>query len=150
MVAQKIRTAHLPKHNYGDFKKKAEEFFNVMFLCLEDRQWDAAVLNGVHAAISITDAILVNKKEIKSISQRHEDAVGLLKQEFTAKELAGQNHRLSRVLNFKNLVSYQPIILGEAAARDFAKNVERYFGWAKKCYHKGENSYDKNSTGLHE
>lgn len=132
MVAQKIRTTHLPRHNYSDFKKKAEEFFNVMFLCMEDGQWDAAVLNGVHAAISMTDAVLVNKKEIKSTSQRHEDVVDLLKQEFTAKELVGQNNRLSRILNFKNLVSYQPIILGEAEARDFAKNVERYFEWAKK------------------
>lgn len=132
MVAQKIRTTHLPKHNYGDFKKKAEEFFNVMFICLEDGQWDAAVLTGVHAAISMTDAVLVNKKEIKSISPRHEDAVDLLKQELTSKELDGQNNRLSRILNFKNLVSYQPIILSEKEAREFAKNVEHYFEWAKK------------------
>ncbi len=132
MAAQNIKTVELPKHHYKDYLRKAEEFFNVMHTCLDDERWDAAVLNGVHSSISITDALLVNKAGIRSISQRHDDTVELLKQYIPKDELAGQHSRLSKILNFKGRVSYQPIIMDEAKAREFAKGVERYFEWAKK------------------
>lgn len=132
MTAHKIQTATLPRHHYKDYQKKASEFLSVMQICLNDGQWDAAVLNGVHAAISITDALLVFRSGIRSISQKHDDAVTLLHQYIPSKKLGGQDVRLSRILNLKSIVSYQPVVMSESKARQFAKDVERYFEWASK------------------
>lgn len=132
MAAHKIQTATLPRHHYRDYQKKGTEFLSVMQICLNDGQWDAVVLNGVHAAISITDAFLVFRSGIRSTSQKHDDTVVLVRQHIPSKELGGHDVRLSRILNFKNLVSYQPVVMNESKARQFAKDVERYFEWASK------------------
>lgn len=132
MSAVKLKTTDVPRYHSQDYQKKAEEFLSVMRMCMEDRQWDAAVLNGVHACISITDALLVYKEEIRCISERHEDVVTLLKQTISAKLRDGQDARLSRILGYKHLVSYLPIKLDVGKATEFAKSVERYFDWARK------------------
>lgn len=132
MAAHKIQTATLPRHHYKDYRQKASEFLKVMLICLNDGQWDAAVLNGVHAAISVTDALLVFRGGVRSVSQKHDDVVILLRQNISSKELNGHDARLSRILNFKSLVSYQPVVMNESKARQFAKDVERYFEWASK------------------
>jgi len=82
MNARKIKSVTLPKSDAFSYLKKAKQFFHVMQFCTLDEEWDAAILNGVHAAISITDAILVQRAGIHSISQRHEDAAILLQQHF--------------------------------------------------------------------
>ncbi len=131
MTPKIIKTAVLSKDKAKNYLNKAEQFYYVMQICAVDKEWDAATLNGVHAAISITDALLVWRAGIHSISPKHDDAAVLLRQHFSKEELHNNDSRLTKILTFKNLISYQPEQITEAKGIVFAKDVERYFEWGK-------------------
>ena len=80
MAAQRFRTTDVPTPKYVDFREKGLQFFAVMRLCFQDREWDAAFLNGVHAAISLADAVTVYRIGKRSTSQSHSDVAALLRQ----------------------------------------------------------------------
>ena len=131
MTPKNIKTVSVSKDKAKNYLNKAEQFYYVMKICALDKEWDAATLNGVHAAISITDALLVWHTGIHSISSKHEDAAILLRQHFQKEELNNNDSRLTKILTFKSLISYQPDQMTEIKALNFVKDVERYFEWAK-------------------
>lgn len=131
MTPKNIKIVSVSKDKAKNYLNKAEQFYYVMKICALDKEWDAATLNGVHSAISITDALLVWRAGIHSISSKHDDAAVLLRQHFSKEELGNNDSRLLKILTFKNFISYQPEQMTEAKALSFVKDVERYFEWAK-------------------
>lgn len=131
MVAKKIKTTSVSKENYSNYLGKAKQFYSTMMMSLADREWDTVLLLGVHAAISITDALLVFHVGKRSISKAHQDAVSLLIQSFPNKDGIRQNaNRLSQILNEKHKIEYEPRRFTEKEAYHFAKSVERYLNWS--------------------
>ena len=133
MAAKKIQTTHVPKVHYADYLGKARQFHGVMLTSLEDSDWDSVLLPGVHAVISLTDALLIFHAGRRSISQSHQDVVSLLVQSLPDKEDVRQNaNRLSQLLNEKHSVEYEPRRFTEKEALEFSKKVDRYFEWVLK------------------
>lgn len=132
-MAQEIKTTNLPQTEHSSYKAKARQFFNVMKMCLADKEWDAVLLNGVHAAISMNDALCIFLSGKRSISKMHQDAVKLLMQVSPHSEESKKNaHRLADILNLKHHVEYEPRRFAEKEARDFSNKVERFFSWVEK------------------
>lgn len=102
-----------------------------MKICLEDGEWDAVLLNGLHAAISMNDALCVLKTGRRSASKFHQDAVILLGQACPSEEGRKNVGRLAEILNFKNAIEYEARRFSEAEARDFAVKVERFISWVE-------------------
>lgn len=133
MTPKKIKTTQVQKSEYSDFLNKAKQFYDVMVSCLQNEEWDAVVLQGVHASISATDALLCFKVQIKSISKNHQDVTRLLKESMPSNEDVKKNaDRLSQILNFKHAAEYESKRFTEREAYDFVKFVERYFQWIEK------------------
>ena len=132
-MARTISTAIVPKQEYAAYRAKALQFFTVMKLCLQDQEWDAVLLNGVHAAISMNDALTVFRLGQRSASKSHQDATILLSH-VVAKEKHGKQQvaHLSRILNYKNLVEYEPRRFSAREAVEFAKQVDRFFTWVQE------------------
>lgn len=104
-----------------------------MMICLQDHEWDTVLLLGVHAAICITDALLIFHVGKRSISKSHQDTMYLLIQSLPDKEDVRQNsNRLSQILNEKHSIEYESRRFTEKEARDFVKKVERYFVWVEQ------------------
>ena len=57
---------------------KAEQFNETARDAFQKGNWNAVGLNAVHAAISANDAITVYFKKLRSVSDKHSDAVNLL------------------------------------------------------------------------
>lgn len=133
-MTKKINTADVSRGEYRDYRSKGLQFFNVMKICLQDREWDAVLLNGVHAAISLSDAITTFKLGKRSTAKSHRDAVILLSQAVAQSVEGGRNaDRLGEILNCKHSAEYESRRSTEREARDFAKLVERFAEWAQKC-----------------
>lgn len=130
-MAKTVKQTAVPKYLYANYLKKARQFHAVMGFCFQDREWDAVLLNGLHACISLTDAVLVFQSGIRSISSNHQDAVRLLDQCLNKDpEINKQRTRLSQIIDEKNKVSYESKLYNEKEAKKFRDQVIRYFEWA--------------------
>lgn len=130
-MATKVNTTTVPKSEYKSFQEKANQFFNVMNMCLNDHEWDAVLLNGLHAAMSINDALCVFRLGLRSISKMHQDAVRLLIQAVSTEDGKKNAHRLAEILNLKHTVEYEPRRFTENEARQFATKVDRFKNWVE-------------------
>lgn len=114
-----------------DYLAKGTQFLGVMRLCLEDREWDAVLLNGTHAAISLNDALCSRKLGKRSTGESHQGTVNLLKQACPTEEGKKNARRLQEVLSWKNLVEYESRRITEDEARKFSTQVHRLADWIK-------------------
>ena len=131
-MSRQIQTTVVPKNEYKNYWEKGNQFYNVMIMCLQDSEWDAVLLNGVHACISANDALAVFYLGKRSISKSHQDATQLLLQAPLKEEGRKNAARLSEILNLKHQIEYEPRRFTEKDAHDFAKKVERFILWAKE------------------
>jgi HEPN domain-containing protein len=132
MTAKQISFVDVPKAEYRNFRDKGLQFFSVMKSCLQDGDWDAVLLNGVHAAISLSDAMTVFVLGRRSSGKSHLDASGLLSQAVSQESEGRRNaDRLAQILNWKHDAEYEPKRASEREAYDFAKIVERFVEWVR-------------------
>lgn len=131
-MVKKIKTTEVSKSDYKNYRGKGLELFSVMRMCLEDRQWDAVLVNGIHSVISLNDALCVFKLGKRSTSQSHQDAAILLGQACPEEEGRKNTRRLSEILNEKNEIEYLPKRFTEKEARSFSTKIERFVNWAEK------------------
>ncbi|MBF0103786.1 MAG: hypothetical protein HQM16_00535 [Deltaproteobacteria bacterium] len=131
-MVTKVNTVAVIKNEYKSYKKKADQFFAVMNMCLEDREWDAVFLNGLHAVISISDALCVFQLGQRSTGRSHTDASKLLQQAYPTAEGKKRAGQFFEMINIKNEVEYTPRLFQEGEARTFSLKVSRFIEWAVK------------------
>ena len=71
----KLKTRSVNKHLYKNYLKKAEEFMNACNDSFLKEDWNAAVINAIHAGISASDALTIFFKGVRHAGERHEDVV---------------------------------------------------------------------------
>ena len=133
MAPKKIPAVNVEKGQHIDYQRKALQFFNVMKICLQDGEWDAVLLNGIHASISMNDALTIFRLGKRSSGKSHQEATILLSQVVAGQEEGKKNvTRLSQILDAKNAVEYESRRFSEREARYFAQQVERFVEWVEK------------------
>lgn len=133
MIAKKIKSAIVAKDDAINYLKRARELLASMRSNLAVSQWSAAVIDGVHAAISANDSLTVAYSGKRCISSNHVDAVEFLKQSLP-KNLMPDLQRLKKIISIKSHVEYGPSLTTEKEALDVAKDVERFMAWAEKVF----------------
>jgi len=131
MAAKKIKTERIEKSKYSVFLKKAEDFFDAMHQAYLSNNWNAAGLAAVHCAISSNDALLVYFRSVRSISDKHLDAIELLR---SCQEIDGIDDlvsRLRRIIGKKNLIEYEARPFFQTEAEDITKHTERFYNRVK-------------------
>ncbi|MDP2600328.1 MAG: hypothetical protein Q8P84_06305 [Deltaproteobacteria bacterium] len=130
-MVKQVPTKNVQKSEYKDYQSKGKQFFDVMLVCLQDEEWDAVLLNGIHACISFNDAITTLYLGKRSAGKSHQDCAHLLLQALASPEAKRNADRLIEIINLKNLVEYEPRRFTQTAAHDFSKKVERFVHWAQ-------------------
>lgn len=133
MTAKKVKSAFVEKSNAANYKQRAKELLESMRNNLIMENWNAAVIDGVHAAISINDALTVAFSGRRSTADSHVDAAELLKQSLPS-EMATEDKRLRRILYVKSHVEYGPSLVTRKNAEEVSRDVERFFAWAEHVY----------------
>lgn len=133
MTAKKIKTSEVKKGDASNYWKRSQELLESMRNNLIMENWNAAVIDGVHSAISANDALTVAIIGKRSASNDHMDAAELLKQSISANPslIIG---RLRRILYVKSHVEYGSSLVSPKEAQRVAQDVERFIGWAESIY----------------
>lgn len=87
MTPKKFKTVAVDKSQYSVYQKKADEFYKSMLQAEKSGYWNAVGLNGVHCAISMSDALLVKFRGMRSISDDHMLVVDILKQNLDLRDI---------------------------------------------------------------
>lgn len=135
MIAKKIKSAVVAKGDAINYLKGARQLLASMRNNLAVSQWSAAVIDGVHAAISANDALTVTYSGQRCTSGHHIDAVEFLKQSLP-KNLTADLQRLKKIISIKSHVEYGPSLTTEKEAYRVAQDVERFMSWAEETFGK--------------
>lgn len=130
-MAKEIRTSYVPKSDYINYLKKAEEFFSSAQDSLIKEKWNAAGLNAIHTGISSADALLVSLHGIRSTSPKHDDTLKLLTSLVKHKGLEENISHLRSLISMKNLVEYDQRLITQREAVNLSKHSERFLAWIK-------------------
>jgi len=101
---------------------------------LEEKNYDAAALNGVHAVISAIDAVLVFKGGVVSASLNHEDAVKLLAEIVNEEDTVNQSRHAFAVLKMKTKIEYTDDRITENQALEIEKQTDRFLPGPKQNF----------------
>ncbi|MFA4874662.1 MAG: hypothetical protein WC956_06880 [bacterium] len=135
MTAKKIKTAIADKRDSENYMKRSMELRQSMRNNLVLENWNALVIDAVHAVISANDALTVALAGVRCTSSNHLDAVELLKQSIS-KELQPDIARLARVISIKSHVEYGPSLVTRTEAEKIAKDAERFIDWTESVLQK--------------
>jgi len=133
MIAKKIKSAQVAKSDAINHLDRARQLLASMRNNLAVSQWSAAVIDGVHAAISANDALTVTYAGQRCTSNQHVDAAEFLKQALP-KNVTPDSQRLKRIISIKSHVEYGPSRITEKEARKVAQDVERFMAWAEEVF----------------
>jgi len=128
----RIRKVNSAKANV--YWEKAKEFYETMLETFNAGRWNSAGLEGVHCAISVTDALLAKKVGLRSIGKSHFDVLELVIKNIKDERASEQVERLRKIINKKNLVEYEDREFSQKEAESLVKDVERYFNWVKSFF----------------
>lgn len=134
MSAQKHRIRQVSAEEARAYLAKAGEFYESMLEAYRQRRWNSTGLEGVHCAISATDAALGIKARLRSAGQGHYEAVELLRANIKDKNIDAQAGRLTRILGQKSVVEYDCRDFTEREASDVVKDVGRYLDWVRMLF----------------
>lgn len=136
-MTKKIRTSHVPKSDYINYLKKAEEFLSSAQDSLVREKWNAAGLNAIHTGISSADALLVSLHGIKSTSPKHDDILKLFPNLIKHKGLEENISHLRHLISMKSIVEYDQRLITRNEAISLSKHAERFLAWVKAILPKG-------------
>lgn len=118
--------------NWKNYLIKAKEFFETARDAYLKENWNSTGLNSVHCAISANDALTIYYGKVRSISEKHSDAVELLLGVFPEKEEAIKfSKHLLWLINKKNLIEYESRLFFSKEAKEALKHSERFLYWAE-------------------
>jgi HEPN domain-containing protein len=130
-LARQTRTVKVTEAEARVFLSKAEQFMSSAQDALAKGNWDAAVHNAVHGAISANDALLGARHGLRSSGQSHKDAATLLVEKEGTEDARKNAARFLKILSKKNLVQYEGRSVSEAEARALVTDATRFFEWSR-------------------
>ncbi|MCK5580188.1 MAG: hypothetical protein KAJ18_02830 [Candidatus Omnitrophica bacterium] len=130
--ARHYKTRPAGKSEYGVYCNKAKEFYQTMYQAEKVENWNAVGLNGVHAIISLIDAILVKYSGIRSSEDNHMAVIDLLTSSIGNRitDVVKKSQTAKRVIAKKNVIAYENREFLKSDALDMIKQVERFYRWA--------------------
>ena len=132
-----MKTKSVDRHLSHNYLKKAEEFYETMKDALNNRRWNAASSNAIHAGISAADSVSVFIKGLRSSSEKHDDVEKILRDlNLDNKEINDKLVQIKGLLAIKNSVEYEEKLVNENMALTASKNAERLLKWAKEKLNK--------------
>ena len=133
-AARHYKTRSTERSEYTIYLKKAKEFYQTMYQAEKAENWNAVGLNGVHATISLIDAILVRHSGVRSSEEDHMVVVDLLASSIgnKIKDIVQKSQTAKRIIAKKNTVAYENRDFIKSEALDMIKQVQRFYQWAIK------------------
>ena len=131
MTAREIRIRQENKSAATDYLKKAADNYEQMLTAFNASNWNAAATLAVQCAISSADAICVNEKGVRSVSQDHLDVCDLVAS-LPLEDAQEKSRQLRKIVARKNLVQYECRSVHKADADEIVKVTTRVYQWVRE------------------
>jgi hypothetical protein len=123
------------------YHRRARQLAGAMRLCQDDMSAyaSAAVLLGVHCAISYSDALLIGFGGARSRGENHREAIAALKRACTRANIEQQGiAQLQKLLSAKTDISYGDKQIDDEQATALCIAAKRFETWAERVLQRGE------------
>lgn len=128
-----MRTRSVDRGRWPLFLDRAEGFLATARDALAQDRRQAAASSAIHAAIAAGDAVTVFHVGRRSASDRHEDAVDLLRSlDLPEAGFRTRVAQFGRLLSLKAKVEYADAEVTRREAADAVRTAERLVGWARE------------------
>lgn len=131
MSAKFIKTEHVEKSNYKDFKLKATDFYQGIELAQKARLWHTMGVTAVHTTISVGDALTTHYLGVRSTAEDHRLAKEILLK-IQIDEMEQYANVYGRIVAKKNAITYERRCFTEKEALEIVKQAQRFYDWAIK------------------
>ncbi len=128
----KFKTRDVPKSQYANYLKRAQECLIAAQLTCEREEWNSSAINSIHAVISLADAMCVYFLGKRHSGENHNDAAGLFKSIKDDEDTSANANRIIRVLRMKNMAEYEERLVSRAEADKILKDAQRLFEFVEK------------------
>ncbi|MGI0020421.1 MAG: HEPN domain-containing protein [Nitrososphaera sp.] len=115
----------------ANYLKKAEGSLHMARIAIKEGEFDSAVMNAVHSAITALDALTASRRSERA-SGSHTDVLSLIKGIFTADEYPDVEKQFTSLLGMKNTSEYQPELMNRQDAETAVKRAERLISRVKE------------------
>jgi HEPN domain-containing protein len=133
----KGKTSQVRRGEARLYLDKAVQFIEQARSGLDAGRNDAALLDGIHAAISGTDAVTIALSGVRSTDPDHQRAADLLEEvAASAPQNRERARQLRALLARKNTVEYESRKASVKDARDGVEKAGRIVDWAKDVLEK--------------
>jgi len=132
-MAKQSKTRSVSEQQVRAYLEKAGEFLRRSLGSLAEKDFNAAGLLAVHAAISANDAVTGQYGQKRSAGEEHQKAADLLREVTPTgtREWHLQANRLNRIIGKKNLVAYEGRLISSKEATWLVEQAERFVNWAR-------------------
>lgn len=113
-----------------NYLTKAENSLRIAKIALQEKAYDAAVMNAVHSSINALDTLTTFYLGKRSSGQ-HTDVLNLIKGILTNDEFEDVKKQLSALLSMKNESEYQPDLMDTTDAEKAIMRAERILNKVK-------------------
>lgn len=131
-MISKFKTRDVPKAQYSNYLKRAEECLTAAQLAYERKEWNSSAINSIHAVISLADAMCVYFLGKRHSGENHNDAAGLFKSIKDDEDTQANANRIIRVLRMKNMAEYEERLVSISEADKILKDAKRLAEFARK------------------
>lgn len=132
-MTPKFKTRDVDKSLYVNYLKRAEECLHASKNSFNAQEWNATVINAIHACIAACDAMCIYFLGRRHAGDKHEDAALLFKTIKPADEAVKSNtNRLARILSIKNMAEYEDRLVYKTEAEKALKDCERFLEYVKE------------------
>ena len=131
MTAREMKVREESKFAASEYLKKASDNYDQMLKAFHADNWNAAATLALQCAISSADAICVNEKGVRSISQDHLDVCELVSK-LPIEGAAEKAKQLRKIIARKNVVQYECRSVNRADADEMVKVTTRVYQWVRE------------------
>ena len=134
-MTPKFKTRDVPKSQYSNYLKRADECLTAAQLAYEREEWNSSAINSIHAVISLADAMCVYFLGKRHSGENHNDAAGLFKSIKDDEDTSANTNRIVRVLRMKNMAEYEERLVNRLEADKMLKDAQRLAEFVGKRLH---------------
>lgn len=131
MTTRETKVKQESKSAAGDYLKKASDNYDQMLAAFHASNWNAAATLALQCAISSADAVCVQEKGIRSISQDHLDVCDLVSN-LPIEKADEKAKQLRKIIIRKNMVQYESRSVNKFDADEMVKITTRFYQWVRE------------------
>lgn len=144
-----MRAKTIDKVYFGNYHKRAEEFYKAMNEAVVFERYNASALLGIHASIALMDSLLLYEKGKRAAEEDHRQSVRMLEKMCGDKKLGDMSgtRRFGEIIAKKNQIAYSEHYRADddTVLSDIRLNVERCFNWAYRNFEQWNNALTKDA-----